>query len=149
MSSIQTAGELRGLASGDGDAPVCQIKPLSDGHTLTTGQPYKVEISSSYCIKPSRQQKASDSQLCIFFSGFDTYRQPTQAEEDHKMLGQTHFVYHTEVGAIQGSTEEGKRESLTRCSSPNTVSVYIWHRPSVFLSFLCFRASIQSLLLLV
>lgn len=110
MSSIQTAGELKGLACGGGGTRVSQIKPLSDGHTLTV---LRVGLSSSHCIKSSRQQNASESQLCVFFLTFlashDTHRQPTQVEEDHKTLGQTHSVYRTEVGAIEGNINPQKK----------------------------------------
>lgn len=44
-----------------------------------------------------------------FLASLDTYHQPTQAEEDHKRLGQTYFVYHTEVGAIEGSINPQKK----------------------------------------
>lgn len=68
------------------------------------------------------------------------------------MLG--HFVYHAEVGAIEGNINPQKKKEegvahMEQLYIQYTLSVYIWHCPSKFLSFLCFRASIQSPLLLV
>lgn len=44
-----------------------------------------------------------------FLASHDTHRRPTQVEEDHKTLGQTHSVYRTEVGAIEGNINPQKK----------------------------------------
>lgn len=73
-----------------------------------------------------------------FLASSDAYRQPTQAEEDHKMPGQTHFVYDTEVGAIEGSINPQKKreEGVAHMAQFNIYSLSLYLAPCVRVPFL-------------